>query len=127
MRAAKSAWVEAACKGVSDTTNPKQAWDDVKRLRAGLAPARRAPPAKMKKADGSLAQTAEENAEVHAEAFGALYGRTPEFDESVLDALPQKPVTSDLDHEPTLPEVSKAISQLHDSAPGDSGRTDRHT
>ena len=33
--------LEAACKGVSDATNPKQAWDDVKRLRAGLAPARR--------------------------------------------------------------------------------------
>ena len=81
VRAAKSAWIEEACKGASDASNPKEAWDSVKKLRAGLAPSRRAAPAKMKKADGSLATTAEENAEVFAEAFEKLYmyGRTPTF------------------------------------------------
>ena len=109
------------CKGVSETTNPKSAWDSVKKLRAGLAPQRRAAPAKMQKPDGSLASTPEENATVFADAFGKLYGRKPAFDASVLDALPQSPVATGLDHEPTDDEIRRVLSKLHDTAPGDSG------
>ena len=122
---AKSTWILGKCAGVNDgvsgITGSKAAWDNVKLLRAGLAPSRRAAPAKMKKADGSLAQTAEENAEVFADAFEKLYGRVPKVDASVLDTLPQRPQIADLDHEPTDIEIDRALSKLHDTAPGDSG------
>ena len=121
VRAAKSAWVEQACEGVSDTTNPKTAWDNVKKLRAGLAPARRAASAKLQKPDGTRAATAEENARVFEASFEKLYGRTPTFDASVLEALPQSPVAVGLDHDPTNDEIRRALARLHDTAPGDSG------
>ena len=35
--------------------------------------------------------------------------------------MPQKPIVTDLDHEPTDTEIRSALSQLHDTAPGDSG------
>jgi hypothetical protein len=109
------------CKDVNATTHPKRAWDGVKTLRAGLAPPKRAAPAKMTKPDGTKAETPEENATVFADAFSKLYGRTPTFDESVLDALPQSDVVTGLDHEPTSKEIRHALAKLHDTAPGDSG------
>ena len=97
------------------------AWATVKVLKAGLAPPRRAPPAKMKKADGSLADTPEENASVFADAFSQLYGREASFDPSVLDDLPQRPVAVGLDHVPSDDEIQLATSKLHATAPGPSG------
>ena len=124
VRASKNAWildkVEGA-NGIVNASGAKAGWGNVKLLRAGLAPTRRAAPAKMKKADGSLAQTAEENAEVFADAFEKLYGRTPKVDASVLDALPQRATIAGLDHEPTDVEIDAALSKLHNTAPGDSG------
>jgi hypothetical protein len=39
----------------------------------------------------------------------------------VLDALPQSPISTGLDHEPTEDDVRRALSKLHDTAPGESG------
>jgi len=97
------------------------AWATVKVLKAGLAPPRRAPPAKMKKADGSLADTPEENASVFADTFSQLYGREASFDPSVLNNLPQRQVAVGLDHVPTDDEIQLATSKLHATAPGPSG------
>ena len=125
VRRAKSRWIIAQCDGINDSisgsTGSAAAWERVKALKAGLQPPRRAAPAKMRKKDGTLATTPEENAEVHAEAFSELYGRTPEYDESVLDALPQSAVVPDLDGEPTDAEIHCALNGLHDTAPGASG------
>ena len=122
---AKSAWIIDKCNNVNDgfagLTSSKDAWGNVKMLKAGLAPPRRAAPAKMKKTDGSLATSPEENAGVFADAFEKLYDRTPQVDASVLDALPQSPEITGLDHNPVDREIRTALSKLHDTAPGDSG------
>ena len=125
VRAAKSEWIHDKCMGVNDgmsgTTSAKAGWGNVKQLRAGLAPPRRSAPAKMKKADGSLADTPDENATVFADSFEKLYGRTPAVDLSVLDALPQLAAMIGLDHDPLDGEIRSALRKLHDTAPGDSG------
>jgi hypothetical protein len=99
----------------------KHGWDNAKLLRNGLAPLKRAAPAKMRKADGTYAETPEENAAVHAEHYAKLYGRKPSVDASVLDALPQRALVTGLDHVPTNAEIRRALGKLHDTAPGDSG------
>ena len=70
-----------------------------------------ATPAKMRKPDGSLAHTALENAEVFASHFEGctVYGRTPTFDASVLDSVPQLPVQHNLDGLPTDEEIHRAL------------------
>ncbi|EOD18415.1 hypothetical protein EMIHUDRAFT_196668 [Emiliania huxleyi CCMP1516] len=125
IRRAKSDWILGKCTAINDgicgATGSAAAWATVKVLKAGLAPPRRAPPAKMKKADGSLADTPEENASVFADAFSQLYGREASFDPSVLDDLPQRPVAVGLDHVPSDDEIQLATSKLHATAPGPSG------
>ena len=73
----------------------------------------------MKKADGSLCKTPEENAEVVH--FEKLFSKTPSYDPTVLEDLPQKPVVKDCDAPPTDEEIAKAVKQLKNSGPGESG------
>ena len=75
----------------------------------------------MKKEDGTLCKTAEENAEVFRSHFEKLYGQPPVYDRSVIDIIPQRPVVSGLDHPPDDEELITSISLLKDNAPGDSG------
>ena len=125
VREAKSAWILSKAKGVNDGVSgalgSKAAWDNVKVLKAGLNPPRRAAPAKMQKEDGTKATTAEENAGVFASHFEKLYGRAPTFDASMPDLLKQRPLVADADGDPTDDDIHRALSKLHDTAPGDSG------
>ena len=125
VRLAKSAWIVEQCTigndGFNGATGGKATWDTVKVLKAGLAPPRRAPQAKMKRPDGSVASSAEEIiAEVFAEHFTDLYGRTPQFDESVLDTVPEALVVSN-EEPPSDMEIRKAVGKLRPTAPGASG------
>ena len=126
VRNAKSSWIVDLCESVNDgivsSRGSKFAWDTVGKLRAGLEGAtKRSAPAKMKKADGSLATTPEENAGVFADHFDQLYGVSLPFDPSVLDLLPQRDAVPGLDHAPTDQEIRRALSKLHDTGPGVSG------
>ena len=73
---------------------------------------RRRAPAKMRKPDGSLAASPEENATVYADHFKQLYGRVPTFDPSVLELVPQREVASGLDGLPTDAELHTALGRL---------------
>ena len=123
-RHCKSQWIIEQCALVNDGiggTGGKAAWDTIKTLRKGLKPTRRAAPVKMQKPDGSRAETAEESATVFGDHFGALYGRTPSFDESVLESVAQRPTAQGLDGPPSDDEIRRALSKLHNTAPGNSG------
>ena len=71
--------------------------------------------------DGSKCQTPAENADVFRMHFDSLYGRTANFDPSVIDLLKQHPVVDNCDHVPTDDEIRTATRKLRDSGPGDSG------
>ena len=121
---AKSAWILGMCAQLSDGIGgkgSKAAWDVVGAFKRGLETARRPASAKMKFQDGSVACSAEENANVHAIHGKALYGRTAIFDATVLQTLRRRVVMPGLDHVPTEPEIRRCVSKLHDTAPGASG------
>ena len=75
----------------------------------------------MKLQDGSVAYSAEENANVHAIHYKALYGRPPSFDPTVMASLKQRPVVPGLDHVPKEQEIRRCVAKLHDTAPGETG------
>ena len=123
--AAKNSWIEEQCDSLNNAALNSRgtgvAWKAVKNLRDGLektAPANVKP---MKKADGSLCKTPEENAEVFRVHFEKLFSKTPSYDPTVLEDLPQKPVVEDCDAPPTDEEIAKAVKQLKNSGPGESG------
>eukprot|EP00966_Prymnesium_polylepis_P241733 5590024-Prymnesium_polylepis.1 len=96
LRFAKSTWVLDKCRKVNDgivaQRGTSTAWQLVSELRDGLCGVkRRSAPAKMRKPDGSLAATPEENAAVFGAHFEKLYGRTPAFDEAMPELLKQRP------------------------------------
>ena len=126
MRDAKSTWISSQCQrvneGIVSSRGTKAAWETVGLLRAGLhGVIRRSAPAKMRKQDGTLASSPEENAGVFADHFQQLYGVTQPIDRSVLGLLPQRAVMSGLDGDPTDEEIRRALGRLHDTGPGLSG------
>ena len=125
LRRAQSDWVMATCAPINDgivgSRGSALAWSKVKTLKGGLGPSSRPAQPKMKKKDGSLASSAEENAAVFAEGFKELYGRTATFDPSIIDHVPQRAVMAGLDHAPTDKEIRWAVGRLNCTAPGDSG------
>ena len=126
VRAAKSSWIFEQCRrvtaGLVGSCGVKAAWDALGALRAGLCGVRtRAAPAKMRKADGSLATSPEENATVFANHFQKLYGHPPSFDASVMELVQQRDVMPGLDGLPTDTEISRALGRLRNTAPGPSG------
>ena len=124
-RRCKSDYIVGKCKLINDGirgTGGKAAWDAIKLLKnGGLTPARRQAAVKMKKSDGSRADSAEENATVFADHFETLYGRTPAFKWEVLDTISQQPTATGLDHLPTDIEVRSALAKLNNTSPGESG------
>ena len=125
-RRAKSDWIMAKVTKVNanivSARGTKVAWDVVKELKAGLqGVSRMGAPAMMKRANGTKATSAEENAAIFAEGFQELYGRVATFDGKVLDLLPQRPVAMDLERRPDDGDISRAMARLHETGPGISG------
>ena len=121
---AKNRWIKSKHNDLnsrSAITGTKGCWDALKQLRNGLSKTRPSSEKTMKKEDGTLCETAEENAEVFRSHFEKLYGQPPVYDRSVIDLIPQRPVVSGLDHPPDDEELITSISLLKDNAPGDSG------
>ena len=75
----------------------------------------------MKHPDGTICKTPEENVTVFCNHFKTLYGRSPTFDCTVLNMLPQNPIVEVCDHVPTEEEIRLATLRLKNKAPGDSG------
>ena len=125
VRRAKSNWIIDKCNAVNDGFHKpscnKSPWDAVKLFKSGLQPRRRAPPPKIKRADGSFATTPAEVAFEFSSFFSNLYGRQPSFDPSVLHLLKQEPCFLDLDSIPSNIEINTAVNKLNASSPGASG------
>jgi len=75
----------------------------------------------MTKTDGSKCKTAEENADVFRDYFQQLYDRHPVFDPTVIELLAQAPIVAECDRRPNDGEIKKAVLQLKNNAPGESG------
>ena len=118
---AKNDWIFSKCCELSSssTAGTKLFWDTVNQLSAGLNKTKSSVEHSMKKPDGTVCKTPEENAIVFRDHFKRLYGRQPSFDASVLNLLPRKEVVNGLDHYPDDEEIVKATRRLKENAPGD--------
>ena len=97
-------------------------WQAVGVLKAGLSKIKKVTIRKMKKPDGSIAESAAENAEVFGAHFKeGIFGREPEGDPSVVDAIPQHAIMWALEDQPTMEEFEKSRTKLRYTAPGKSG------
>ena len=122
---AKNDWILDLCNTMNNTASARggtaSCWNAMKTLKAGLSKTRPSAEAKMKKADGQLASSAAENADVFKQHFSKLYGRKPSYDPAVLNLLEQLPEVQGLDGPPTDEEIRKAVSKLQATSPGVSG------
>ena len=98
----------------------KNSWELLAKLKSGLNRTKKLNITQMRKPDGSLCTSTEENAEVFRSHFEGLYTTTPEYDETVLDLLHEVPITAS-DATPTDEEIRKATMKLRNNAPGNSG------
>jgi hypothetical protein len=128
VRKAKSDWVFSTAAAVNTKTKSgaamggPQAWQAVKKL----LPTRRAAEDQegQEEADASsergMSTSAEESAKIFDVHFKALYERKPEYeyDLAVLAKTAQRNMRRDLDSEPTLEEVQKAVKALKVSGTG---------
>ena len=122
---AKNEWILAQCNELNRVPKEgtKRFWDTVNKLKSGLTKVKNSNERSMKKPDGTLCKSPEENANVFRDHFQQLYGRTPVFDASVLNSLDRKETVIGIDHRPDDGEIRKAIRNLKERAPGDSGIT----
>ena len=121
VKKSKNKWIENHCKTLNQHYGIKSTWDSLKLLKTGLSKTKPSSKRKMKKPDGTLCTSAEENASVFRDHFQQLYDRSSSFDPTVLDSLPQLPVFEGYDFLPSDDEISKATTKLKNSALGESG------
>ena len=126
---AKNDWISGICRDVNESgasrTGTKLCWDKVKVLRKGLHKPQPPSQRMMVKEDGTKCRSSDENADVFKKHFQKLYGRTPTFDQSVIDLLHQQPTFDGLQHPPSDQEIIDAAKHLKNKAPGESGLTPR--
>ena len=85
--------------------------------RKTLAKTRQSSFKQIKRSDGTICNTPEENAEVFQSHFQALFDREATYDESVLEELPQYPIHEHCDYRPTDEEIRAATRKLKNNAP----------
>ena len=76
----------------------------------------------MKKSDGSMCKTPEENATVFNKHFQKLYGNQITYCVKVFELLPQRTVCEGYEEIPSDEEIRKTVSKLEYRSPGESGR-----
>ena len=107
---AKNSWIEEKCKLLNESVQrgTKDSWELLGKLKSGLDRSKTVNSTKMKKPDGSLCETPEENAEVFRQHFENLYSTIPNTDESVLEHVEAVLIPPALDALPDNEEIRKA-------------------
>ena len=121
---AKNDWIKSKHNDLNTKSSfggTKSCWDALAQLRNGLSKTRPSTERTMKKEDGSLCKSPQENADVFHTHFHRLYGLPPKYDATVIEAIPQRPVVQGYDTPPSDKEILSAVSKLKEKAPGESG------
>ena len=121
IKQAKNRWIQDMCHNINTNVGTKVAWDTIKILQKNTSKMKPSNEKRLKRPDGSMCQSSEENAGVFKEHFRQLYEREATFDKNVLDILPQTPEFVGCDQAPTEKEIRDAILCLKNKAPGESG------
>ena len=119
----KNQWLIDQCELVNHSSRrgTKDCWDTINQIKKGMTKTKPCAERNMKKPDGSVASSPQENADVFRDHFKKLFSRSPSHEESVTDDLPQLPIFEGLDHTPTDEEIVSATKKLKNKALGSSG------
>ena len=125
VRNAKNDYVIKLCNTINRNCTAaggtKPCWDAVKSLKKGFSNLSQSNQIYLRKADGSLCTTPEENASTFHAHFKNVYQHKPSFDPTVMNVIPQKTYAVAADTSPTDTEIKEAIKSLNNTAPGPSG------
>ncbi|XP_066933309.1 uncharacterized protein [Clytia hemisphaerica] len=108
----KNDWILSHCSRLNRHHGTKPAWESLKALNHGLSKPKHSVSRQMKKPNGALCSTPQENATVFYEHFNNLYNREENFNVSVLDPIPHHDIVQGCDHDPTEDEIRKAITKI---------------
>ena len=113
MKDAKNKWIKDQCEVVNLQFGTKNAWASLKILKAGLSKTKPTTTKQMNHPDGSICKTPEEKWNCFFyNHVKTLYGRSPTFDNNVLDMLPQNPIVEGCDHVQNDEEIRLANLRL---------------
>ena len=124
---AKTDWIQEKVDviNLNDKMNPKEIWDVVKLLKGGFNKQvnRDCYSLKFRKEDGSFCLNDKENKEVAHKHFGEkVFDKETVYDVETIENLHQYPIESNMEREPSMDEMSTAISKLSNGkSPGENG------
>ena len=133
VRAAEKAWIDAAVADVNGLhrrsnggdgrqLSPKECWEAVKMLQAGLNVKVTATAFNFKDPDGNITSNSEEAAKVMGDYQASVFSKQGTFDPAAVDGVRQRPQRPELDKPPSFEEYSSAVRGLNNNkAPGDDG------
>ena len=127
VKQAKEAWLEERVQamntgnGPEGTHDPRTVWKMVGEIKDGCSTWKKAATVRLRKADGTWCETAEENAMRFMEHFGKVLNIKTSFDPTVLELVKQRPMRPKLDKAPSVKEVEAALKKMKSGkASGDS-------
>ena len=120
----KNDWIKSKHNYVNTMSSfggSKSCWDALAQLQHALSKIRPSTQRTIKKEDGSLCKTSEENAVVFHTHFHNIHGLPLKYDATVIEAIPQTPVVQGYATHPSDKEILSSVSKLKEKAPGESG------
>jgi hypothetical protein len=126
-KTAKSKWQETIAKDAAEKAwrgNPREAWEAVRTIQDSFNGHHRKPTQiKMKMANGELAETDDQNADVLQPHFDKIFnGQHDPIDiPAVINQIPPRDTMHELDEPPTMEELETQIHRAkNEKAPGES-------
>ena len=119
---AKLKWLDDKVKKLNSNNkhDPKAIWDAIVAIRNGMPVTKKITPMTLKKPDGSLCKTPEENAKIMEENLNTIFNKKGTYDPKVIDTVRQRDpaLWKWMDTLPTDKEIAQAIKKLGDSKSG---------
>jgi hypothetical protein len=123
VRKAESAWLEGLVSDINCETGlgangrpryPSDIWGAIKKIRQGKSLTKKLTPMTLRKEDGKLCKTPQENAEVMAKNLNNIFNKTGSFDPTAIDAVKQRDSKPYLwmQNKPTDGEIVIGIKKL---------------
>ena len=122
---AKNKWINNVARNININSKKSNfntnAWEAIKTLKKGLTNTRKTNTIKLRKPDGSLCNTPNDNADIFHNHFNNLFQAAAPTDPSLLNDLEQLNIQEEGGEIPSDTEIMAAIKKLNNTSPGISG------
>jgi hypothetical protein len=112
VRDAKRVWLNERISSIAtDCKQPGVYWTALGKLKGGLDRSTRVGKMKLRRQDGSLGETDEDNVRELSLALDGVYNRSTSVDRTLLGLLPQLQVVDELADKPSAAEVARHLKK----------------